>query len=164
MLIEQIPPIDTWGTRVVTIPLRTRPDGDVVKVIATQDSTTVNIARTDIDTGVVTADPSFTLNSTEYREFLIKDYSLIQSDHPIGVFQFSRSWLADNVKLSDPFMMYVPPTQQYRHSYAVATAPFDPSLEGTADPFRGPYVNYTNIAIPKEYFDVSQLTLNNGTL
>ena len=28
----------------------------------------------------------------------------------------------------DPFMMYVPPIEQYRNSYAVANAPFDPSL------------------------------------
>ena len=161
-LIEQIPPTDMWGNEVVTIPLRTRTGGDLIKVIAAQDSTSVNITRTDFGTGVVTADPSFTLNSGEFMELVISDYSLIQSNRPIGVFQFSRSWQTDNVRFSDPFMLYVPPCEQYRDSYAVATAPFDPSLEGTANPFRGPYVNYTNIAIPAAYFDITQLTINNA--
>ena len=37
MLIEQIPPIDTWGTEVVTIPLITR-SADTIKVFASQAS------------------------------------------------------------------------------------------------------------------------------
>ena len=163
MLIEQIPSVDTWGTTVVTIPLRTRAY-DLIKVIAADDFTTVNITQTNIYTGTVTNDPSFNLDSGEYREILISDYTLIQSNRPIGVFQFSTSWQEDNVRVSDPFMMYVPPIEQYRNSYAVATAPFDPSLEGTADnPLRGPYVNYTNIVVPAEYFNVSLLTINNST-
>ena len=42
IVIEQLPPIDTWGTEVVTIPLKTR-SGDVLKVFASQDSTTINV-------------------------------------------------------------------------------------------------------------------------
>jgi len=160
MLIEQITPIDTWGILVVTIPLRTRSGGDMVKVIAAHDSTTVNITRTNFETGRVTKDASFTLNSGGYREDVISDYTLIQSNRPIGVFQFSRSYQTDSVYNSDPFMMYVPPFEQYRSSYAVATAPFDASL---VLPHRPPYVNYTNIAVPAEYFNVSLLTINNNT-
>ena len=38
MLIEQILPIDTWGSEVVTIPLKTK-GGDIIKIIASQDAT-----------------------------------------------------------------------------------------------------------------------------
>ena len=61
ILIEQIPPIDTWGTEVVTIPLITR-SADTIKVFASQDSSTISVTRTDISSGVVTSDPSFTIN------------------------------------------------------------------------------------------------------
>ena len=61
ILIEQLPPIDTWGTEVVTVPLRTR-SGDVLKVFASQASTTVNVTYTNINSGTVTSD-SFTLGS-----------------------------------------------------------------------------------------------------
>jgi len=162
MVIEQLPPVDTWGTTIVTIPLRTRSGGDLVKVIAAYDFTTVNITQTDLNNSTVINFSIFTLNAGQYREILISNYTLMQSDRPIEVFQFSRSWLTDSVRVSDPFMIYVPPVEQYRNSYAVATAPFDPSLNGTADnPLRGPYTNYTNIVVPAEYFNLSLLTINN---
>ena len=85
---------------------------------------------------------------------------MIQSDHPIEVFQFAKSYLADNVLISDPLMLLVPPYNQYRNSYAVATAPFEPSVAGTIAG-RVAYVNYTNIAVPAEYFNASLLTVNN---
>ena len=68
IVIEQLQPIDTWGTEAVTVPLRTR-SGDVLKVFASQDSTTVNVTYTDINCGMVTSDSfSFTLNRNGFRE------------------------------------------------------------------------------------------------
>ena len=167
-LIEQIAPIDTWGTEVVTIPLRTRTGGDIIKVFASEDSTTVNVTRTALNSSTVTSDPSFILNANEFRELLIKDFSLIQANYPIGVFQFSRSFTTDNVIISDPFMLSVPPCKQYRDSYVVATAPFDLSIEGTFTGHFGNitgrfvYANYTNIAVPAKYFNASLITVNNN--
>ena len=171
ILIEQLPPIDTWGTEVVTVPLRTR-SGDVLKVFASQDSTTVNVTYTNINNGMVTSDSfSFTLGRNGFRELGgtlywstgVGDFALIQSNNPIAVFQFSRSFQTDNTIISDPFMLLVPPCEQYRDSYAVVTAPFDPSIEGTIEG-RVAYVNYTNIAVPAEYFNASLITVNNNSI
>ena len=163
ILIEQIQPIDTWGTEVVTIPLKTRSNGDVIKIFASQDSTQVNVTHTDIISGTVTSGPTFTLNANKFKELLIEDFSLIQSNHPIGVYQFSRSFKIDNQIMSDPFMLSVPPCEQYRDSYTVATAPFDPSIKGTVNE-RNAYVNYTNIAVPLKYFNVSLIQVNGNTI
>ena len=162
ILIEQIPPIDTWGTEVVTIPLITR-SADLIRVFASQASTTVSVTRTNISSGMVTSDPSFILNRNQFRELVIGDYALIQSNNPIGVFQFSRSYTADNNIISDPFMMWVPSREQYRDSFAVAPAPFHPSIEGSING-RVAYVNYTNIAVPAEYFNASMITVNNNPI
>ena len=161
ILIEQIAPVDTWGTELVTIPLRTRTGGDIIKVFASENSTVVNVTRTAVGNGTVTSDPSFTLNANQFRELLIEDFSLIQSNHPIAVFQFSRSFSADNVIISDPFMLSVPPCKQYCDSYAVAPAPFDPSIVGSTFG-RVAYVNYTNIAVPAKHFNASLITVNNN--
>ena len=158
IVIEQIAPVDTWGTEAVTVPLRTR-SADIVKVFASQDSTTVNVASTDISSGVVTSN-SFTLGRNGFMELTIDGFSLIQSNNPIGVYQFSRSYRTDNNINSDPFMLSVPPCEQYRDSYAIVAAPFDPSIEGSVTG-RVAYVNYTNIAVPAEYFDASMITINN---
>ena len=164
VLIEQIPPINMWGNEVVTIPLRTR-NGDILKVFASQDSTTVDVTYTGINSGMVTSDNfSFTLNRNGYRELgAINDFALMQSNNPIAVFQFSRSFTADNVIISDPFMLSVPSCEQYHDNFVVAPAPFDPSIENTIFS-RVAYVNYTNIAVPAEYFNVSLITINNNTI
>ena len=172
ILIEQLQPIDTWGAEVVTVPLSTR-SGDVLKVFASQDSTTVNVTYTNISSGMVTSDSfSFTLNRNGFRELggtsmeltgAIADFALIQSNNPIAVFQFSRSFSTDNNIISDPFMLSVPSCEQYRNSYAVAPAPFNETIEGTV-PGRVAYVNYTNIAVPAEYFNASLITVNNNPI
>ena len=162
MLVEQIPPIDTWGTEVITVPFKTR-NGDIVKVIASQDSTAVFITTTNIENGRVSGTPDFILGAGEYRELFIDGYSTIRSNYPIAVFQFSRSYTTDNVIISDPFMLYVPPFKQWRNSYAIATAPFNLQLEGTITG-RTAYVNYTNIAVPIKHFNTSLLSVNNQTV
>ena len=168
VLIEQLQPIDTWGTELVTVPLRTR-SGDVLKVFASQDSTTVNVTYTDISSGIVITD-SFTLDRNGFRELggtstgaagAIGDFALIQSNNPIAVFQFSRSFTTDNVIVSDPFMLTVPSCEQYCDSYAVAPAPFNEATIGDVAT-RVAYVNYTNIAVPAEYFNASSITINNS--
>ena len=170
IVIEQLSPIDTWGTEVVTVPLRTR-SGDVLKVFASQDSTTVNVTYTNINSGTFTTD-TFALGRNEFEELGgtlttaaagIGDFALIQSNNPIAVFQFSRSFETDNVIVSDPFMLSVPPCEQYRNMYAVATAPFNETIAGTV-PGRVAYVNYTNIAVPAEYFNASLITVNNNSV
>ena len=169
VLIEQLQPIDTWGTEAVTVPLRTR-SGDILKVFASQDSTTVNVTYTEISSGTVTTD-SFTLDRNGFRELggtstgatgAISDFALIQSNNSIAVFQFSRSYTTDNVIVSDPFMLSVPSCEQYRDSYAVAPAPFNETTIGDV-PARVAYVNYTNIAVPAEYFNASLITINNSS-
>ena len=162
MLIEQIQPIDTWGTEIVTIPLRTR-IADVIKIFASQDTTTVSATRTSINSDGITNNSTFTLNRNQFIELVVNDFMLIESNHPVGVFQFSRSYTTDNVIISDPFMLSVPSRAQYRDSFVVAPAPFDPSIEGTVTN-RVAYDNYTNIAVPAEYFNASLITINNNTI
>ena len=115
---------------------------------------------------------SFTLGRNGFKELggvslmaagAIDDFALIQSNNPIAVYQFSRSFSTDNNIISDPFMLSVPSCEQYRDSYAVAPAPFNETIEGTVTG-RVAYINYTNIAVPAEYFNASLITVNNNTI
>ena len=159
ILIEQIPPVDTWGTEVVTIPLRSR-SADVIKVIASQDSTVVNVTYTSISNGSVISDPSFILNRNQFIELIVEDFTLVQSNNRIGVFQFSTSYQTDDAILYDPFMLSVPSYEQYRDSYVLAPAPFDSSINNTVQA----YDNYINIAVPAKHFNASLITVNNNTI
>ena len=156
LLIEQVQPIGTWGTEVVTTPLR---NGYVIKVFAAYDSTRVNILCTSINNGKVTIELSFVLNANQFRELLVEDYCVVESNYQIGVFQFSRSFYMD-LLFSNPFMLSVPSREQYLNSYILAPAPMDHSIR------KGGYKNYANIAVPAEYFNVnlSLITINNDTI
>ena len=152
MLIEQVPPTDTWGTEVVIVPLLTRLYGNLIKVIAADDSTSVTVTRTNYITGAVTTDPQFILNSGEFKEFLMSDYALIQSTDPILVYQFSSANGYNLTSQVAPLMIMAPSRQQFISKYNIATAPFNPDLKRKYGNFTE-YAHYINIAIPAEYFN-----------
>ena len=162
MLIEQIPPTYTWGNEVATIPLITKAN-DVIKIIASQDSTTVDVTYTDYVTGSVTSTSTFSLNSGKFKELTVGDYVLIKSNHPIAVFQISTSSYTDNNLKSDPFMLMVPSRKQYLNSHTITTAPFQYDLEGRI-PNLVAYTHYINIAVPAEFFNANQIVINGRTI
>ena len=162
MLIEQIPPTYTWGNEVATIPLITKAN-DVIKIIASQDSTTVDVTYTDYVTGSVTSTSTFSLNSGQFKELTVGDYALIKSNHPIAVFQISTSGYTDNNLKSDPFLLMVPSRKQYLNSHTITTAPFQHDLEETISNFVA-YTHYINIAVPAEFFNANQIVMNDRAI
>ena len=68
----------------------------------------------------VNGTPVATLNAGEQHEQIIEGNSQITSNKPIDVAQFSNSTSFDNVT-SDPFMMTVPPFEQFQTGYTIST-------------------------------------------
>ncbi len=134
-LVEMIPPMTSYGRRFVTVPLATRLNGDYFRVLASEDNTNVTID------GVAQAP----LNSNQYFETNLTGASYIESDKPVLVAQYSASSTFDGVT-GDPFMMLVPPDEQYCSTYVVRT------------PAAGFSGNYINIVSPNSA--VGSLTLD----
>ncbi|HSS19125.1 MAG TPA: PKD domain-containing protein [Pyrinomonadaceae bacterium] len=124
-LVEQLPSIDKWGTNFLTVPLAVRTAGDTFRVIASRDNTHVSV------NGVVVA----TLNRGQFDERTLTARSVITADQPIMVAQYSNSFTIDNTD-GDPFMMLVPPVEQFASSYTIAT------------PANGFPNNYMNVVVP----------------
>lgn len=118
--VEQLFPEAAWGTAFLSVPLATRTGGDTFRIIASQDNTTVDINGT-----------AFILNRGEVDDRIITTMSVIISDEPIMVAQYSNSSNFDGVT-SDPFMMLLPPYEQFLNSYTFSTP---------ATGFSGNYVN-----------------------
>ena len=97
-VVEQLPPVDTWGTHFATIPLATRTKGDTFRFLAATDNTRVFLNSSRIAT----------LNRGQHFERIVEGPAEITSDHPILVSQYSNSHQYDN-GLGDPFMMLIPP-------------------------------------------------------
>lgn len=124
-IVEMLPPVSTWGTSFVTFPLATRLNGDTFRVMAAQDATSVSI------NGVVVA----TVARGAIYQTLLTDPSVITSDKPVLVAQYSNGTSFDNVT-SDPFEVIVPPFEQFLAAYTVSTPATDFSI------------NYVGVVVP----------------
>ncbi|TFZ63847.1 T9SS type A sorting domain-containing protein [Hymenobacter sp. UV11] len=124
-LVEQLPPTTAWGKQFVSVPLKTRLNGDTFRFLASTNNTQVRV------NGTLVA----TLNRGQYHERVITSSAQITSTEPILVAQYSNSSSYDNV-VSDPFMMLIPPLEQFLGSYTVTT------------PASGFLGNYINVVAP----------------
>lgn len=124
-IVEQLPPVSTWGTAFVTFPLATRTGGDTFRITASQDVTSVQINGSTVAT----------LNSGEHYESILTAPSRITSDNPVLVTQYSNGSQYDNVT-SDPFQVVVPPFEQFLSGYTIST------------PAAGFSSNYVSVVVP----------------
>ncbi len=111
-LYEQMPPLQTWGRKFITVPLKTRHE-DTYRIMAAEDNTTVRIGN---KSPVV-------LNKGAFYEFMLfyNEPSLIESDKPVLLAQFSNSNTVDKTYTNgdgDPFMVIVSPVNQTREKVA----------------------------------------------
>lgn len=124
-LVEQLTPIDSWGRRFATMPLATRSGGDTFRVLAAEEDTTVSI----------NGEPVATLGAGGFHEQLIEGPATIDADKPILVVQYSNGSSFDST-ISDPFMVIIPPNEQFQAGYTVAT------------PASGFAHNFLNLVVP----------------
>lgn len=100
-LYEQMFPVNTWGKAFVSIPYKTRLAGDMLKILAAEDSTTFTINGT----------LEYMLDAGEFKNLTISYNAYIESDKPISIGQFSRSQSCDGVP-ADPFFIMLSPLEQ----------------------------------------------------
>ncbi len=111
-LYEQMFPVATLGKTYLSIPFRTR-DADVVRVMAVENNTTVNIS----------GQAPVNLNAGQYRDFTLSQAAYFSSDRPISLAQFSRSACTDAINqvpcanssdnvYADPFMLMLTSMEQ----------------------------------------------------
>lgn len=109
-IVEQLSPVSTWGETFVTRPLSGRNNGDVWRFLASENATQLSI------NGIVVAN----LNFGGYYQTVLTASSFVSSNNPILAVQYSTSQDWDGVN-SDPFMMIVPPYQQFLGGYVFST-------------------------------------------
>lgn len=136
-LIQQMYPLQSWGKEFVYMPFQNRLDGDLVKVVASEDNTTVNIS----------GEAPVTLNAGEFYSNLLDSIRTITADKPIGVAQFSRSARCDG-SLGDPFMIGLSPNEQLLKKITFSAFPvFSPD----------DFIYYVDIITPTAGIDIIEL-------
>lgn len=105
-LYEQLYPLNTWGTKYVTIPFNTR-GKDVYRVLAGYNNTKVSVTENKKTTNYTL------LKAGDFKEFSMVKTGLVKADKPISLIQYSAgdSYDGDDDN-GDPFMLLVTPIEQ----------------------------------------------------
>jgi gliding motility-associated-like protein len=99
-LYAQMYPTNTLGKDFIVVPLENRYGGDIIKLLATKDNTTIDANGT-----------KYQLNAGEFVKILSASILNVSSDKPISVGQFSRTMDCDGT-LGDPFLIPISPNEQ----------------------------------------------------
>ena len=154
-LVEQIPPVSSWGRQFATAPLKFRQAYDVFRVLASEDSTSVVVNCTSGDPETESTN-TYQLGEGSFAEFNVSSdqYCFIQGSANILVLQYSAGILADHVTdQGDPSMIIVPAITQYGNQYSLPTIRVLLSQ-----------LYYMNIFIPTPFYQLDQIFLNNQPL
>jgi len=150
-IIEMLPPISAWGTNYSTIEFDRGTDkGDYFRIIAGEDNTTFNVNWYDKETGekISSIGPIELINKGDWYEYngsgatapheleSIRGVSNFTSDKPILVMQYSYSANYDRSSNYDPFMIVLPPVEQF-----VKSALFTRPQNYGNNEFRTNYIN-----------------------
>jgi YD repeat-containing protein len=138
-LVEQLPPVDTWGRHFLTVPLATRSGGDRFRVLAARDATEIRVDQ------VLVA----TLDRGQFYETVLAEPAEIAASEPVLVAQFAHGTTYDSV-LGDPTLLLVPSVEQFLDRYTLAT------------PLTGFDANYLNIVAPQAA--VGAITLDGAAI
>ncbi|CAD5123116.1 DgyrCDS11490 [Dimorphilus gyrociliatus] len=135
-LLEQMIPLDRWGTEFIAVPFANRSSGDIFRILAKSDETLLRIYRN--------SRPGThqikTINGGDYFDLDLdsEDLGYIVSSKGVLTAHFSKSFSADNHKLTDPSMTLLPPSVQFTSNISFVTLA---SLHDS-------YQNYVNIIVP----------------
>ena len=116
VLIEQMPPVSTWGNNAFVIPFVQAPNTgaegyDLYRILASENNTEVYIDGTFIKS----------LNKGEFIERELNSASYVNANNPVLVAEYKKSGSVDpDVKRdSDPLMVVMPPKEQFMKAYQV---------------------------------------------
>ncbi len=110
-LIEQLPPVTSWGKEFIIVPLAGRKNGDTYRFLASEDNCDIYLDGLKITT----------LNKNEIYEAIIDGPGYISSTGRILLTQYANGVSYDNPTndIGDPFMMIIPPVEQFLSSYTI---------------------------------------------
>jgi hypothetical protein len=111
-IVEQMNSINTWGKSALIVPFRQPANGqriydDQYRVLAAYDSTVLFVNGLRVTT----------LQAGGIFEGVLVDPHLITSNKPILVAQYKKSSGNGTGALGDPFMMLIPPPEQFQEFY-----------------------------------------------
>jgi hypothetical protein len=125
VLVDQIPPVNTWASDFITVPIATRHAGDVFRIAASQAGTQITVNGVNIAT----------IGAGQYHEFQSAVPQVIHTSLPAILMQFDKGSGADGAS-ADPFAIWIPPVPQFSANYYIST------------PLSSTWSNWVSLVVP----------------
>ena len=162
-LVEQIPPVSSWGRKFATAPLKRRQAYDVFRILASESLTmvVVNCTVSANQPTLYNTTSTYMINEGNFVEFRVSSsqYCLIEGNDSVLVLQYSVGYIvgddADDEN-GDPTMIVVPAASQYCNHYSLPTFQPDDNTFNSS--------HYMNVFIPAQYYQPEQLFFDNQQL
>ena len=158
-LVEQIPPVSSWGQKFATAPLKRRQTYDVFRILSSENLTTVvvNCTLSADQQTLYNWTSTYLINEGQFVEFRVSSsqFCLIEGSDNILVLQYSVGGGSDAGK-GDPTMIIVPAVSQYCNHYSL------PTIQPDDNSFT--FSHYMNIFIPAQYYQPKQIFFDNQHL
>ena len=151
-LVEQLPPTITWGKQFFMVSSLGKTAGEQYKLITSSVTTTV-VCYCYSSGGNVSQTFMTTLSGAgRSHEFHIAQdmFCSIQASSPILLVQFAIGGDCEPSGYGDPFMMMIPPVEQYRNKYTFVT--------------QSNFQNTITITVGAEFFNSEYIILNGNSL
>ena len=153
-LVEQLPPTITWGRQFFVASSLNKTSGEQYKLITSTTTTTVvNYCYTTNESFSQTFTTTRKLNGTgSSYEFHIPQnmFCSIQASNPVLLVQFAIGASREPSQYGDPFMMMIPPVEQYSNNYTFAT--------------QSGFQNAITVTVTSEFFNAEDIVLNGNSL
>jgi uncharacterized protein (TIGR02145 family) len=109
-IVEMMFPEYSWGKNFVTVPLAGRDNsGDVFRIVAAEDATDISINGT-YDT---------TINAGDHYQVNLTGYNSVSTSKAVTLAQYAKGEYCTGSITGDPFMMLIPPEEQFLTNYTV---------------------------------------------
>jgi len=125
-LLEMEPPIPSWGRQFYVGRFEGKTQY-VIRVIASEDKTDVFVNNKRV--------AKLSAGGFYENNHLIEN-SFVTASAPVLVAQYAQGSNADSIKIGDPFMLLITPTEQFVNYYRFAT------------PIAGEWYHYINLVVP----------------
>ena len=152
-LVEQLPPTLTWGRRLFVASSLGKTAGEQYKLITSTTTTRVVCYCYPNTGGSVSQTFLATLSGAgRSYEFHIAQnmFCSIQASSPILLVQFAIGATREPAYYGDPFMMMVPPVEQYRNNYTFVG--------------QSGFQNAITVTVASEFFNTGNIILNGNSL
>jgi len=151
-LVEQLPPTLTWGRHFFVVSSLGKTAGEQYKLITSAATTTV-VCYCYTPGGNVSETFITTLNGAGIsHEFHIAQnmFCSLQTSNSILLVQFAIGAIREPSYYGDPFMMMIPPVEQYSNNYTFVT--------------QLGFENAITITVEEEFFNYEDILLNGNSL